>query len=234
MSLIVIIFLNLSWSSTPKTASNTIKNTEIQWSICENSVDEILTKLNNKILSSTKRDLSYFDDPSLNLYKHGIQIRKRGTPGNYKLTAKTQYHSAQHIPWEWLGEKKFKCEQDLVGIKNILACSIDSIFVQNKFLNPDQIELISKHSPEVDLSLLQEFGPVENTIWELPSENGELTLDEVELPNNINIFAISVRTKIQNTFEVKKEIEKLLSAKKIKLCAEQKGKTIQILEAFSF
>ncbi len=224
------VFSSLSWSIQLKLGD--IVQTEIKWSICDGTSDEILTKLNQKVKKSKSRLVSYFDNTSLTLYSRGIQIRKRGNPDDFEITVKAQYQTSAEIPWGWLSDKNYKCEQDIIDIKSILACSIDSKFDSQVFMDQSQIDLISKRSTDVDLNHLAEFGPVKNTSWKLIYEKGEMVLEELELPNKVNIHELSVRVNIANVSIVKNEIQNKILSANISLCPEQKGKTIQVLKAF--
>lgn len=226
----IIFFSSIGWSLLLN--ANEIVLSEVKWSICDGTSNEILTKLNQKVKKSKSRFVSYFDNRSLTLYTRGIQIRKRGNLDDFELTVKAQYQTVDDVPWNWLSDKNYKCEQDIIGLKSILACSIDSKFDSHAFMDQSQIDLISKSSSDVDLNHLVEFGPVKNTSWKLIYEQSEMVLEELELPKNINIHELSIRVNTEDVSVVKNKIENLFSSVKINLCPEQKGKTIQVLEAF--
>lgn len=231
MFFLIVVFTNLCCSSWSQ--ANGVKQSEIKWSICDRSSIEILTKFNLKIKKSKNRLVSYFDDRSLTLYKRGIQIRKRGTLDDFELTVKAQYQTEEEIPWDWISDKNHKCEQDIIDIRSILACSIDSKFDPSVFMDKSQFDLIADRSSDVNFKQLFEYGPVKNTIWKLVYEKGDMALEELELPYNINIHELSVRANREDIATIKSEIENRFLSLQINLCTEQKGKTIQVLKAFA-
>jgi hypothetical protein len=218
---------------------NRVRETELQWVVCEPTAAKLLKKVNADPESPKLRDVYYTETQNLDIYNHGAVIRTRVSKGEnkkIKTAAKVNYEKEVQVPWRYLSDKEYKCEKDQYASKEKIGCSLYSH--PSDLTNVDSIdqqEFIQRESgfQQWDKSVL--LGPAQSYEWSWQDEslNLALVLEKVQVSKYYFNLELSVRVDINKSKQTFDRIQNWLVAHQVNLCPVQKGRTGELLKVLA-
>lgn len=235
LTLTSILFFAAVFNPAPSLALDLRFQSEIQWTICEKSALDFLSKMNVEFEAKSDQKISFLDTNTLDYLAKGIIFRVIQKKDKIKSTVKNNIENPSTIDWEWLKQQNYKCENNVYGTRSQFSCSIDfetvNIASDEKIFNDSQIQMVSRlagiHFDHIDLEKLKTFGPLNLRKWK--SKKFDLTFEIVEIPGGLPVMELSTRVDEKQQSEVQENINELLKKQGILLCAKQGGRTKNIL-----
>lgn len=208
-----------------------VKNTELQWSVCEPSPLSIIQKLGVTVKNTKTQRLSLFDTTDLRLYSRGVILRLRGVLGDLESTVKVKMG---FLNAKISNSSDIKCENDVYRDESKTACALkynDASY--SKLVSKEQVEFLENVAPigGVNLQNLREFGPHLNTVIKINQHYAgyEVTIDHLKLKSGKELTEISFKVPLEKTNLLFNLFSQELQSKGVKLCAEQTGRAKKIL-----
>ena len=208
--------------------------------LCDNKVSAVMKAFNVRPDDGSRKDVIYFDDMGLRLYKKGIVARLRFENDNkVKVDLKLRPVDPELIPENWRKHPDLKCEFDLTYHKRVGSCRLRrkiskgkalSIFKSKRYQNlfsKDQIDFLQDIKGErITWSRMVAFGPTQVQAWN--SKRFPFSIEIIALQNKGLLAEISTRTSNPDSgFE--KGLIRLAQTKNLKICKAQNSKTVRIL-----
>lgn len=212
--------------------AQSVSNVELQWVLCEKSASQFFEKIQVKDVLSQKRNVYYFETPSLDLFQKGAILRSRETRNVVKTVAKFNYSSESEINWDLIHGQDAKCEWDsYVGSPEKIGCSIKSssdASSNSRWYSLAQEKFLS-HETQIDFENLniKKWGPAQSEEWVWD----DLVLESVIGPNYYLSLELSTRVPLADKTLTQERIQTWLLQKNVKLCPQQMGHTGQLLKA---
>ncbi len=208
--------------------------TELQWTLCEKSVESFLTKMQIRIDERSAYQISYFDSKDLQLLAHRVFLRQEvkeseKTKPHSKL--KVEFNQVNDVDGKWMDKHQAKCEYDRYGSWQKVRCSLQNkISSGEATLNDDQMAMLQKYRPDFALPALVEWGPYQGQNFTFTDERGSLdySADETDV-NGTLLLELSLRV---DTVDADKSYQKLtqqLVQHQVQLCPQQVGKFERLL-----
>ncbi len=229
----VIFFLLLAASLMQANAQT---QTELHWSVCERSPQDVLNKLGLKIKKTERRNVSYSDHwntelQDFNLHSQGVVLRVRSYEDkSYKSAVKVEFSEFPDLSDEWTSLEAFKCEEDLSLARKNYFCSLSE---ESSEFTSLQKKFLESLGFQIDWHLLKVHGPALNEVWDLKREKKEkLVLERLHLKDGTELLEVSTRTDIDTATEVFEKETQWLLEKGIEFCETHESKTRQVLESY--
>lgn len=204
-------------------------NTELQWNLCEDNEESVVTALRGLNEEKSSRRIYYYETANFDFYQNGVVIRKRANSKGTDLTVKIKLSSTTEIKNKWRDLDGFKCEFDAHGTKKTFTCSLKEKEVD---LTKKQKEFIEEFKPKL-LALLDQTkrtNAIENRVYEFDSEAGALVMEGSSIGGK-NFLELSQRVKSEDASSAKRAIENLLQNSHIRLCENQESTTLEKMKA---
>lgn len=215
---------------------NRVKETELQWVVCESTAAKFFNKINIAPEAPKLRDVYYTETPELDIYNHGAVIRTRVSKGEnkkIKTAAKVNYEKEIQVPWNFLSDKEYKCEKDQYSSKEKIGCSLYSHPSDLKNVDSlEQQEFIQRESGFQQWDKSSLLGPAQSSEWSWQEEslNLPLVLEKVQVSKYYFNLELSVRVDVDKSKKTFDRIQNWLVAHQVNLCPVQKGRTGELLK----
>jgi hypothetical protein len=235
----LIIFLSTQLAMAGVSKLNKIENrvsqVELQWVICEPSIKVLFSKLDFKPEQSDSRKVYYSDTQNQDLYGRGTIIRTR-VPSEkskkIKTAVKVNYLEEFKIPWNFLANQDYKCEEDMYLQRSKIGCSVYSYPMDlNNTFSSEQAAFIQKESGFDHWNDVVLYGPAQSTVWSWSEESLDLDLEveQIKVENQFFNIELSTRVNIDQGKAVFGQLQKWLLDHQIRLCQIQQGRTGELL-----
>lgn len=217
-----------------------LSNVELEWVVCEPNEATLFQKLKTSEGDPENRDVYYMETPDFTLFNKGAVVRTRIKNKSMRTSTKVHFQNEAQIPWDFLGDKDYKCEKDYYIDSPRLGCSL--------FSTPSMFKQIPSESQKNFLrnevgfyafDQLKVLGPARSMVWGWQEDgvSGESKLDivveAIRAPKDYLSIVLSVRVPLERQNEVFREVQSWLNRRKVQLCSGQSGKTRDLLEVLS-
>lgn len=207
---------------------------ELQWSLCGDSMDNIQKKLNLPIRKKSKQAIYYFDTPNSDLLKNQITLRLRKSPKGWTSDLKSSYEDPRDMP-DFI-PPSMKCEKNYYRDSKLVSCTSQykGATLEAPLSKTQEQVIQSKIMPHIDTRKLAPQGPFERIkvtmAYTVPDSQDKKktqtwTLDSVE--GHIELSLRVPRTSDDFYYE---QTSQVLKEKGLTLCPEQKGRLTKILK----
>ncbi len=207
---------------------NEIKKAEVQFEVCEQDANVILTKLGLPPSSSEFAQIMYYDTPQMDLLRRDVVIKLKKSDNKMKSTAKIKNINLNEIPWDFLEGHDYKCERDVYLNLDRISCSLNHKVDSNNVVSKYQFELIKMLRFDLSKSVLEQLGPVDTFEYKVINNSLELVVEQSQVRGTVAAIELSTKVPVENMQKTQAEIFQMLKVKNINLCTDQHGKIKKI------
>lgn len=201
--------------------------------------------------SAERREVTFYDTPSLELFDDGVVLRARRIldRSDDDTTVKLRPMSSKSVDGSFFGESGFKCELDKnVGKTATSSCSLtkpepekDIVAVGNgengakSLFSSTQETFLEVHDKDVPWSRVVALGPIDALVWKIDPKDwkSELTVERWIVPGGSTSIEVSLKTRWRDRASEEKRLIDWLAARGLKPSAQQETKTRAALVALA-
>ena len=186
------------------------KKVEIKVTVQKKEQQDAYDALNLTRHDAARREIRFFDTPSLALSKAGLVLRARAIEDeDDDSVVKIRPVDPEAVDEKWLKTDGFKIEADSVGDKVVMSASLKARQKEgriekvasgehpiSKLFSKEQVEFMSEfHDGAVDLDALSILGPVRTLRADVdrPGMAYELTAEYWHLPDDAHLLELSIK-----------------------------------------
>lgn len=230
-------------SSMENSESDDVKDVEIKVTIRENQELLATRALNLSEEKAQRREIYFFDTPSLALFEAGIILRARiveDDPDN--STVKIRPIDPSHIAKAWKDMDDFKLEADWVGERKVCSASLDARQKRGeidevaaggrelrKLFSAEQEQFLAAYTDtRIDFNSLIVLGPIKVLRWEhrYNDLDHEVCIEEWRLPKTgTDLIEISIKAPTGEANAAQGEFKKWLTLRGLSSDSQQETKT---------
>lgn len=230
-------------SSMENSESDDVKDVEIKVTIRENQELLATRALNLSEEKAQRREIYFFDTPSLALFEAGIILRARiveDDPDN--STVKIRPIDPSHIAKAWKDMDDFKLEADWVGERKVCSASLDARQKRGeidevaaggrelrKLFSAEQEQFLAAYTDtRIDFNSLIVLGPIKVLRWEhrYNDLDHEVCIEEWRLPmTGTDLIEISIKAPTGEANAAQGEFKKWLTLRGLSSDSQQETKT---------
>ena len=223
--------------------SDEVKEVEIKVTIRENQELLATRSLNLSEEKSQRREIYFFDTPSLALFEAGIILRARiieDDPDN--STVKIRPIDPSRIAPAWKHMDEFKLEADWVGERKVCSASLDARQKSGeieevaagrrelrKLFSSEQERFLTAYTDTItDFDSLVVLGPIEALRWknQYSGIDHEVCIEEWRLPaTGTDLIEVSIKVPTQSAMQAQEDFQNWLKSRKLYSEGEQETKT---------
>jgi hypothetical protein len=226
-------------------------NVELKVTVSANQVKATFAQLGLTSLKNEKRDVYFYDTPSLELSAAGMVLRSRKVyNGDDDSTIKLRPMSRTAVAASWFKESGFKCEVDAVGDKAVESCSlsvmqkrgeIDQVVAKKRLIeqlySAKQEAFLKTSGKPVDWTKLTTLGPVHSQVWAFNSPESfalgsPVTAEAWTLPNGQVMLELSIKVPRADWAKARARFDQYLAAIRVNASNKQETKTKVALNTF--
>lgn len=208
-------------------AAAPLSKTELQWAICEPSMESFFEKLGTPRKSEESTLLSYFDTESLDLFFAGVFLHST----NEYSKAKIEFQNTAQIDFDWMETNGARCEWDRYGAKKVVRCALKHKPHKDEARWSGKQQDFIRHFKNVSLpQKLHQWGPYRMESWSL--NDIALAGDQTLIVESLNtngatphpIIELSTRVPSDEADNTFLNIQTYLKRHQVETCLVQGGK----------
>ena len=134
--------------------------TELQWALCEDSVDAALKKMNGRAEHRKDFEISYFDSADFDLFRSQVFLHLQIKGQEWVSKAKLKLVESDLEMVAWMDEHRARCEEDFYRDQRELRCSIRAKSAEpDELWSHEQQAMLDTFKPSWKKASLREWGP---------------------------------------------------------------------------